>query len=156
MKDFAALLTIAVLALAYVLGIIVDRLADTLLDRFEKTKRGKSIKARMSKNRGHEREKVATMRMAVMYASDGMTRFLDYQRSRWRIARATVFNLAVAGPAAALYLAVGTDVALVWVLVPLVCALVLIPTTYLAGVLIQDAWVKRLADAYEIVQAAQK
>jgi len=44
-KDFATLLTVLVLALAYVLGIIVDRLADTLLDRFEDTRRSRSSRA---------------------------------------------------------------------------------------------------------------
>ena len=97
---------------------------------------------------------LAKMRMTVMEASDGLTRFLDYQRSRWRIARATVLNLVVAGPAAALYLGVGTNVDRAWELVPLACALVLVPITYFAGVRIQDAWVARLVDAYTIVGAA--
>jgi len=150
-KDFATLLTIVVLALAYVLGIILDRLADTLLDRFEKTGRGKRVKARFSKSAELEGpQNVATMRMKVMIESDGATRFLDYQRSRWRIARATVVNLAIAGLAAALYLA-RTDVDWPWALVPAACALVLVPTTYFAGVRIQDAWVARLVDAYTIV-----
>ena len=153
-KDFAVLLTVVVLAFAYVLGIIVDRLADTVLDRFEQTRRGKRIKGRMSKNRKLSKPaKVATMRMTVMHESEGMGRFLDYQRSRWRIARATVVNLAIAGPVAALYLAVGTDEGWLWALVPPACALVLIPVTYFAGVRIQDAWVGRLADAYSIVTA---
>ena len=154
-KDFATLLTVIVLALAYVLGIIVDRLADTLLDYFEDTSLGESVKGALSKNpRLPKQPSLATMRMTVMHASDGMTRFLDYQRSRWRIARATVLNLAIAGPVAALYLAVGTNVHRAWELVPLACALVLIPTTYFAGVRIQDAWVARLVDAYKIVHAA--
>jgi 8-oxo-dGTP pyrophosphatase MutT (NUDIX family) len=149
--DFAALLTVVVLGLAYVLGIILDRLADTLLDRFEKSKRGKRVKRRFSKNEKLVKpEKVATMRMKVMLESDGATRFLDYQRSRWRIARATVVNLALAGPAAALYL-VTTDVDWRWALVPPASALVLIPTTYFAGIRIQDAWIGRLVDAYTIV-----
>ncbi len=154
-KDFATLLTVVVLALAYVLGIIVDRLADTLLDHFEDTSLGESVKGAMSKNPPLAKHpSLATMRMTVMAASDGVTRFLDYQRSRWRIARATVLNLAIAGPVTALYLAVGTTVPWPWALVPLTCALVLIPTTYFAGVRIQDAWVARLVDAYKIVHAA--
>jgi hypothetical protein len=154
-KDFATLLTLVVLALAYVLGIIVDRLSDTLADRFEHTEVGEWVKSKMTKNGELELpEGVATMRMTVMQKSDGMTRFLDYQRSRWRIARATVLNLAIAGPVAALYLAFGTKVESWWAHVPLACALVLIPVTYFAAVRIQDAWVARLTDAYMLVQAA--
>jgi len=153
-KDFATLVTFVVLALAYVLGIIVDRLADTLLNYFEDTSLGDSIKGALSKNTPPPKEPgLAKMRMTVMEASDGLTRFLDYQRSRWRIARATVLNLVIAGPAAALYLGVGTNVDRAWELVPLACALVLVPITYFAGVRIQDAWVARLVDAYTIVGA---
>ena len=150
-KDFAALLTLVVLALAYVLGIIVDRLADTLVNGFERTRLGTKVKGWMSKP-GKESE-LATMRMTVMAASDELTSFLDYQRSRWRIARATVLNLVIAGPVAALYLVVGTKVDWLWALVPAASAIVLVPITYFAGVRIQDAWVARLKDAYEIVQA---
>ena len=150
-KDFTALVTVGVLSLAYVLGIVADRLADTVLDRLERTKPGKRIKRRLSKSRKVEKPaKIATMRMKVMHESDGMTRFLDYQRSRWRITRATVINLAVAAPLAALYLAVGTDESRLWALAPLLCALVLVPAVYLAAVRIQDAWVERLVDAYRI------
>jgi hypothetical protein len=162
-KNFATLLTLIALALAYVLGIVVDRLADTLADAFEDTKVGARVKKKlMKKKRKKEREptkneskpKIATMRMTVMEASDGLTRFLDYQRSRWRIARATVLNLAIAGPVAALYLLVATEVDWAWALVPIAAAVVLIPITYFAGVRIQDAWVARLTDAYELVRAA--
>ncbi len=154
-KDFAALLTLVVLALAYVLGIIVDRLSDTVLGAFERTGLGESVKRRMSKRHGKEKG-LSKKRMTVMAKSDGMTSFLDYQRSRWRIARATVLNLVFAGPAAALYLVVGTEVDWLWALVPAVSAIVLIPITYFAGVRIQDAWVARLEEAYEIVQAAPR
>jgi hypothetical protein len=151
-RDFATLVTFLLLALAYVLGIVADRLADTLIDRFEKTGRGKRIKRRMSKAGKVEKPtKIATMRMRVMHESEGMTRFLDYQRSRWRIARATVVNLAITTPLAVLYLAVRTDEDWLWALVPPACALVLIPVVYFAGVRIQDAWVGRLVDAYAIV-----
>ena len=160
-KDFATLLTLVALALAYVLGIVVDRLADTLADSFEDTKVGTRVKKKLMKQRkkrepikNESKPKIATMRMRVMQASDGLTRFLDYQRSRWRIARATVLNLAIAGPVAALYLLVGTEVDWAWALVPLAAAFVLIPITYFAGVRIQDAWVARLKDAYELVEAA--
>lgn len=152
-KDFAALLTVVVLALAYVLGIIVDRLADTVLDWLEKTKRGKRIKRSLSKNRELQKPaKLSEMRMTVMHESEGMSRFLDYQRSRWRVARGTVVNLAIAGPIAALYLVVRTDEHWLWAFVPLACSVVLVPLTYFAGVRVQDAWVGRLVDAYAILR----
>jgi hypothetical protein len=142
-SDFAALVTVLVLALAYVLGIVADRLTDTMLNRVERTRRKERFK--------NLPVKVSKMRMTVMHESDGMTRFLDYQRSRWRIARATVVNVGLTGLAAALYLAVGTEAERAWVFAPLACALVLIPTTYFAAARIHDAWIRRLVDAYDIV-----
>lgn len=150
-SDYASLVTVVVLALAYVLGIIGDRLADTVLDRFERTKRGRRIKRRLSKDRSPKPAKVSVMRMRVMHAGEGMARFLDYQRSRWRIARATVLNLTFAGVAAALYLGFRGGDARAWAFVPLACGVVLMPITYFAAVRIQDAFVGRLTDAYWIV-----
>lgn len=163
LKDFAALATIGVLALAYILGILVDRLADTLLDIFEKTKVGKRIFCWMTKNKdlelpqktgSEEPEEISVMRMTVMYHSEGLIRFLDYQRSRWRVARGTVINTAIGGLVGGLYVAVGTDQPWGWAFVPPACALVLVPTSYFAAVRIQDAWVARLVDSYRIVTAS--
>ena len=153
--NFAGLLVIVVLSLAYVLGILVDRLADTFIDWVEDRDRGKSIKKRLMKHPEFETPAdVAPMRMMVMHESEGMTRFLDYQRSRWRITRATIVNLALLGVAGALYL--GLQVAWYWLFVPLAGALVLIAITYFAGVRIQEAWVERLSDAYGIVSDTSK
>jgi hypothetical protein len=155
-NEFAGLATILVLALAYVLGIVVDRLADTLFDAFERNERGKRVKQRLSKNANLSKPaSVATMRMRVMHESEGMIRFLDYQRSRWRILRATVLNLALAAPGAALFLLLRTDVDRLWALLPPACALVLVPLTYFAAVRVQDAWIGRLVDAYDIVRAGK-
>jgi hypothetical protein len=160
-KDYASLFTVCVLALAYVLGIIVDRLADTLLDRFEKTEPGRWITTRMRKKstvreqaerEQGNKEKLSRMRMRVMDESDGMARFLDYQRSRWRIARATVLNLLLIGVAAAISIWIRSDHSWFWGVGTLVCTLVLVPVSYFAAVRIQDAWVGRLVDAYEILR----
>jgi hypothetical protein len=137
--DFAALVTVLVLALAYVLGIVADRLADTAFGLVDKPRRD-GLPA-----------KVATMRMTVMHESDGMSRFLEYQRSRWRIARATVPNVLLAGIAVAAYLLVRTDDDW-WALLSLMCAAALVSFTYFAAVRIQDAFIKRLVDAYTIVR----
>jgi hypothetical protein len=138
-KDFAALVTLLIVALAYVLGILADRAADSLFKLFEN-------------DDSEARERLSWMRMTVIHSSDGMSRFLDYQRSRWRIARATFANLLITGPLAALYLVVRTDED-PWAIGALVCWTVLIPATYFIAVQIRDAWVKRLRDAYKIVKA---
>ena len=80
-KDYSALITTLVLALAYVIGIFVDRIADSLCSWF-----------RSSGDRDFS-ETVGKVRLLIMKESEGMAKFLDYQRSRLRIARATVFNI---------------------------------------------------------------
>lgn len=148
-----ALVVLVVAALAYVLGIIVDRLADTTLKWLEAASRGGHVKARLSKHPClHTPAPVSNMRLVVMHESEGMTRFLDYQRSRWRIARATVFNLVLLIPAAVAALVVhGGEEPLRkagWIALVMVVDALLAGAVYFAAVRIQDAYVQRLSDAY--------
>lgn len=82
-KDYSALITMLLIALAYVIGIFIDRMADSFYKIFRYSSK-KPLAARVGK-----------MRLRIMKDSEGMAKFLDYQRSRLRIARATVFNLLV-------------------------------------------------------------
>ena len=85
-SSWEALVTILVLASAYVLGIIVDRLADRVSRRLTRETPGFSRK-----------------RLEVMHGSPGMGAFVDYQRSRLRIARGTQFNLVPTSFSAAVF-----------------------------------------------------
>jgi hypothetical protein len=80
-KDYAALITTLLLAFAYVIGIFVDRIADSFC-RWLRYSGDHSLP-----------ESVGKARLRIMKESEGMAKFLDYQRSRLRIARATVFNI---------------------------------------------------------------
>lgn len=80
-KEYAALVATLVLALAYVIGIFIDRMADGFCRWFRY-----SSDQRLP-------ESVGKIRLRIMKESEGMAKFLDYQRSKLRIARATVFNL---------------------------------------------------------------
>jgi amino acid permease len=82
-KEYAALITTLLLALAYVLGIFIDRIADSLC-RWLRYSSDQLLP-----------ESVGKIRLRIMKESEGMAKFLDYQRSRLRIARATVFNMFV-------------------------------------------------------------
>ena len=83
------LITVMVLASAYALGIVVDRLADSVFDPFDRRIRDKSLADKQPLPEVHY------MRLEVMAQEDGKARFLDYVRSRVRVARATAFNLAL-------------------------------------------------------------
>lgn len=79
-SGYSALITVMFLAVAYTLGILVDRASDIFY---------KLVQFRP----GRLPAGVGEMRLTVMSANDGMAKFLDYQRSRLRIARATACNL---------------------------------------------------------------
>jgi 8-oxo-dGTP pyrophosphatase MutT (NUDIX family) len=81
LKEYSALITMLVVAAAYVLGIFIDRIADNYFKRFRfETKTPASV---------------GMMRLHVMKESEGIAKFVDYQRSRLRIARATYLNLLI-------------------------------------------------------------
>lgn len=92
----ATVQTMLVLALAYTLGVIIDRLADSLLTTIDK---------RLGTPAPVAPEQ---MRLRILLHGGEAATYLSYMRSRLRVARSTVFNLgltvlalallAVAGP----------------------------------------------------------
>lgn len=138
-QAYSVLITPFLLALAYILGIIIDRAADSLYRPLRYS---------------HKKDLPATvraMRLRIMHASDGMAKFLEYQRSRLRIARATVLNLLVTLVAAA-FLLTGTGEAGARVL-PLVIAggAIALALSVYAARRIDEAQMKNLVKAYEII-----
>ena len=89
LADWVAPISVALLGFAYTLGIMVDRLADTAT-------------LWLWKLFFPEIEGFAALRARVRKAGGAPAEFLDYQRSRMRIARATCFNLVVTIVVAAL------------------------------------------------------
>jgi hypothetical protein len=141
--DYSALITTLLLALAYVLGILIDRAADSFYKIF-----------------GYKPDNppasVGKMRMRIMNSSEGIARFLDYQRSRLRIARATVFNVLVTILVGSYWMfrcyltPESSNNALGGILMIGVGIIVLV-LTVMATRRIEEAHIKRLTDAYEIV-----
>jgi len=85
LKGWESLITLFVLAIAYALGIVVDRTADSVFHPFDRKLRKKYIPDSLPP--------VSEMRLQIMSESEGMAKFLDYVRSRVRIARSTALNL---------------------------------------------------------------
>jgi hypothetical protein len=77
------------LAGAYVLGIFVDRAADSAYGWLLLKPWGRRL-AGVAKRKPFEGQ--GRKRLYVLAKSEGIARFVDYQRSRVRIARATVLN----------------------------------------------------------------
>ena len=143
LQGWAFLVTIAVLALAYLLGILVDRAGDLVQIGLSGRWPGKIV--------GKPAD-VATMRITIMREGAGPATFLDYQRSRLRIVRSTALNVVVSIPIVLAFLAVRTDLG--WE--PVAAAVVLLTAaavlTELAYRSIEFAYVARLSDAYRVIR----
>ena len=94
-KGWETLVSVFLLANAYVLGVIVDRFADWTYRKFEKSAFGKWINSVWGGGSYYFGfpASIDEMRLQVLKDNKSLAEFFDYQRSRARIARATVFNL---------------------------------------------------------------
>src|SRR5688572_25180677 len=144
---YPALVTVVVLSYAYSLGIVVDRLADSILRGLS---RDKKRAKEPHKGAGHNKK-----RSTVRHASPGLNSFLEYVRSRLRVARSLCFNAPLVAVMAAAWAARTTpEYPTSLVLVAVFC-LVLTPAAWYATRMISDAYEKNLNAAYELVMAAQ-
>jgi 8-oxo-dGTP pyrophosphatase MutT (NUDIX family) len=148
-NDFGSLATFMAVSLAYVLGTVTDRLADTAYHSLRCSGFGKRwIVCRFgSPTRNAPPVPVSRMRLVVMAADDGKAKFLDYQRSRLRIARATVLTLVGLLPAASLLVVRRHGGFGDMVIVDLLLLAGLVAGLF-AAERIGDAYVKRLCEAY--------
>lgn len=99
LKGWETLVTLLIVALAYVLGILIDRVADTIWKQV-----GRLLGAlRTEPDKG--KPTYAEMRMEILARGEtALAAFLEYQRSRLRVARGTVLNLVAIIPTGAIYL----------------------------------------------------
>lgn len=145
------------MALVYVLGIVIDRVSDSLYKWFrEKTAPGEWVQQWFGRPTPARPAKVSLMRLALMERDDGRARFLDYQRSRLRIARATVFNLVMVLPVGVAFAFKRTDLGWprsVGVAGPI---LLLIAVSLFAAERIGDAYIERLIEAYKMMSPAER
>jgi len=141
-SDWVVPITLLMVAAAYMLGVLIDRLADDLalrgLDRVWPVRPV------------DKPADIVRMRMELLAKDDGVARFLDYQRSRMRIARVTLLNLLLLIPSLTAFLVVRVEPR-TWVVV-LVAALILAAAVATASVYrtIECAYVSRLSDAYRV------
>lgn len=90
LKGWEALATIIVIAGAYGLGIVMDRVFDSLYEWVHPPLEKICMKLPKTPRRGEE---FGERRVRVLLHEGALAPFLEYQRSRQRVARATVFNL---------------------------------------------------------------
>jgi 4-hydroxybenzoate polyprenyltransferase len=146
-NQWAALVTVLVVAAAYVFGIIVDRIADSLAKR---------TAALIRKLRSKERPKPPVpfkqKRLVVLQrGGEGVTKFLEYQRSRQRVARGTVVNVLLAIPSVLAFLHWRTDASSWWLAGVLTVGVVALAASVYANERILNAYEDNLDLAYELV-----
>ena len=149
--QFDALSPVVVIATAYVLGILIDRLADSVFNRIEWTRPGMLLNRLFGEcsQSLHTPKKVSIMRLAVMKDGGAIGAFLDYQRSRLRIARGTALNLAIAFPP--LFDLVVKHAGWRWGFAAIGVNAVALLLALHASERVKAAWIKRLIDAYGLV-----
>ncbi len=96
LKDWVALIAAVLLAIAYGLGIVIDRLSDSLFDTvFKAYERRGSPKPSPDEDEGMVEAQIVRLRLQVLARNDKVTDFIEYIRSRLRVVRSTTFNLAL-------------------------------------------------------------
>ena len=149
-SDWSALITLFALAMAYTTGVFVDRIADTVMGTLGKfAKRvGKWLLRPRESEADPRNTPFSLMRLQVRYRGGEMGSFLDYVRSRLRIARGSVFNLMMASIFGGLILS--EFVPLTFVLSVAVVSLALAVFGWMR---IEGVYDRRLSQAYKIIQA---
>jgi 8-oxo-dGTP pyrophosphatase MutT (NUDIX family) len=147
-SKFTPILLLLMVASAYVLGVIVDRVADTSFKWF--SERGVGRWSNRTFGKGSEAwllpAREQTMRTVVMRDGGAAAAFVDYQRSRLRVARGTAVNLVAALVVAGVYCGWHEGWSLTLRVEALLLALLLV--TIPAAERIRTAWLGRLQDAY--------
>jgi hypothetical protein len=137
-QGWEAAITIVLLASAYILGVVTDRVADSLVT---------PLRNRVSEHDTGER---AAMRRRVLQTASPLSNFLEYQRSRMRLMRGAILNLLLAVPVTTLLLLsrgpeepMGAVVAATAVLLVLAAACLY---SFLEIVKAQDKWLNIIAN----------
>ena len=86
LKEWQSPITAVAIALAYVVGVVIDRVADSMLDPIDQWYRNRIL---------GEGYPVADTRLRIAQAGQHLTEYLGYIRTRMRVARSAAFNAAV-------------------------------------------------------------
>jgi hypothetical protein len=145
LDKWATFIGVLAVAAAYGLGVLIDRMADSLFGPLDKRLRKRWYKGAA---------KVPVARLTVAHESESMAKFLDYVRSRMRLARATMFNVLVALLCVLVVSITRTNVRANLLEVTITGIATLGITAYV-WIRISETYYKRLAQAYAIVASSK-
>jgi hypothetical protein len=138
------------LATAYYLGILIDRLSDSALHKFDIVLRRKYFSTS-----NQNCPSVSKARLAVMFENENVAKFLDYVRSRMRIARSTCVNTGLI-TISAIVLTISTQYIQQKVNTVLVILFTGLPMSFITIYVwyrITITYYERLMQAYEMLEA---
>jgi 8-oxo-dGTP pyrophosphatase MutT (NUDIX family) len=92
------------------------------------------------------------MRLRLLREDNGVSKFVDYQRSRMRVARATVFNLLLLGPVLVFFLIRQADAAPSVIAGTAVAAVLATVGAYMAYRRTESAYIRILSHAYRVAE----
>lgn len=144
--NWTGLITVVILTLAYTIGVIVDRVADSLLTwverKWQNLRNKEIIKSETS---------FGEMRLHVRLEGGDMATVLDYTRSRLRVVRSTSLNII---PTAIFLCMLVTDTTARLAIVG-IAVLALVLTVY-TWIRIRKVYDKRLKKAFKLVRPASR
>jgi 8-oxo-dGTP pyrophosphatase MutT (NUDIX family) len=143
LRGWEVLVTLVALGAAYVLGVVVDRIADDLRYWLDRVWPGRPVDKPADIT-------MTRMRLVIMRQGGDLSAFVLYQRSRMRIARSTVLNLILAIPVVLLFLTSWNEFS--WpAAAVLVILLFLAIVTLFAYRQMEFAYVSWLSQAYRLL-----
>jgi 8-oxo-dGTP pyrophosphatase MutT (NUDIX family) len=138
-----------VTAASIILGVLFDRIADSVYTAVRESSPVLRLLRPLRIGESTPKGMIVRMRLRLSESDSPRSRFLEYQRTRFRIARATTFNLFMMAPAVGLFLALRTDVGAG----PIAVAVLLIALgstlSFYTAERIGTAWVRILSEAYK-------
>jgi hypothetical protein len=144
LKGWENLATLMVVALAYALGTMVDRVADTIFSPLDHRLRRKVIPEKDAP--------VKEMRLFLISKEDGTAKLLENTRSRLRTARSTAVNIFGLFIGLMVYrVTQGSSVFNTTTLFQLAASIIGIAVAYYSWQRLTKAYYLRLAQAYRIV-----
>ncbi|MGH2682904.1 MAG: NUDIX domain-containing protein [Actinomycetota bacterium] len=142
------ILLLLLTAASIILGVLFDRIADSAYTAVRESSPVLRLLRPLRIGESTPKGMIVRMRLRLNESDSPRSRFLEYQRTRFRIARATTFNLAMMAPAGGLYLGLRTDVGAG----PIVAAVLLLSLSavisFYTAERIGTAWVRVLSEAY--------
>ncbi len=149
LNGWETLATLFLLAIAYSLGVLIDRTSDSLFWRVDKHIRKKEIPKNFPA--------VWEMRLFITSKDAGIANFLEYVRSPLRIARSTTFNIALTIIASVILRVkilasdngiIYTDRVMIFILV---VGVLLLIATFLSWKRFMETYYRRLYQSYKVV-----